>query len=66
MMYNLQRSCEIQIHAQAGGGELLTIPRPILEGIGEQAKAATKGLGGLLVWPGLLRKLDRLDSSFRD
>jgi ribulose-5-phosphate 4-epimerase/fuculose-1-phosphate aldolase len=66
MMYNLQRSCEIQIRAQAGGGELLSIPRPILEGITEQAKAATKGLGGLLVWPGLLRKLDRLDSSFRD
>ena len=66
MMYNLQRSCEIQIHAQAGGGELIYIPGPILEGIGEQAKAATKGLGGLLVWPGLLRKLDRLDPSFRD
>lgn len=66
MMYNLQRSCEIQIHAQAGGGELVFIPRPILEGIAEQSKAVTKGLGGLLVWPGLLRKLDRIDSSFRD
>jgi ribulose-5-phosphate 4-epimerase/fuculose-1-phosphate aldolase len=65
MMYNLQRSCEIQVHAQAGG-ELISIPGPILEGIAEQAKVATKGMGGLLVWPGLLRKLDRLDPSYRD
>ena len=65
MMYNLQRSCEIQVQAQSGG-ELISIPRPILEGIAEQAKAATKGMGGLLVWPGLLRKLDRLDPSYRD
>jgi hypothetical protein len=28
--------------------------------------AATKGLGGGLAWPGLLRKLDRLDPSYRD
>ncbi len=65
MMYNLQRSCEIQVHAQAGG-ELISIPRMILEGIAEQARAVTKGMGGLLVWPGLLRKLDRLDPSYRD
>jgi len=26
----------------------------------------TKGLGAGLVWPGLLRKLDRIDPSYRD
>jgi hypothetical protein len=26
----------------------------------------TKGLGGKLAWPGLLRKLDRIDASFRE
>jgi hypothetical protein len=31
-----------------------------------QADQVTKGLGGTLVWPGLLRKLDRRDASFRD
>lgn len=30
------------------------------------AEQVTKGLGGALVWPGLLRKLDRGDSSYRD
>ena len=65
-MYNLQRSCEIQILAQAGGSELVSIRKPILDGIAEQAKVVTKGLGGGLVWPGLLRKLDRIDPSYRN
>ncbi len=65
-MYNLQRSCEIQLLAQSGGHELISISRPIIEGIAAQAKVVTKGLGGGLVWPGLLRKLDRIDSSYRD
>lgn len=31
-----------------------------------QGKAVTKGLGGMLAWPALLRRLDRLDPSCRD
>jgi ribulose-5-phosphate 4-epimerase/fuculose-1-phosphate aldolase len=65
-MYNLQRSCEIQILAQSGGSELITISKPIIDGIAAQAKVVTKGLGGGLVWPALLRKLDRIDPSYRD
>jgi ribulose-5-phosphate 4-epimerase/fuculose-1-phosphate aldolase len=65
-MYNLQRSCEIQILAQSGGSELISIRKPILDGIAAQAKVVTKGLGGGLVWPGLLRKLDRIDTSYRN
>ena len=65
-MYNLERSCEIQLMAQSGGSELISISKPIIDGIAAQAKVVTKGLGGGLVWPGLLRKLDRIDSSYRD
>ena len=65
-MYIFETTCMIQIRAQAGGGELIPIPQPILDGAQAQAKAVTKGLGGNLAWPGLLRKLDRIDSSFRD
>ena len=65
-MFNLQRSCEIQLLAQSGGAELLSVPKPIIDGIAAQAAVVTKGLGGRLVWPGLLRKLDRIDPSFRD
>ena len=66
MMYVLETACQIQVMAQSSGGELLQVPAPIVAGIQEQAEQVTKGLGGALVWPGLLRKLDRRDSSFRE
>ena len=65
-MYIFETTCMIQVRAQAGGGELIPIPQTILDGAQAQAKVVTKGLGGNLAWPGLLRKLDRIDSSFRD
>ncbi len=65
-MYNLERSCEIQLMADAGGAELVEISKPILNGIEAQVKVVTKGLGADLVWPGLLRKLDRIDGSYRE
>lgn len=65
-MYNLERSCEIQLMAEAGGTALIEISTPVLNGIEAQAKVVTKGLGGSLVWPGLLRKLDRIDPSYRE
>ncbi|MFY9609299.1 MAG: class II aldolase/adducin family protein [Blastocatellia bacterium] len=65
-MYNLERSCRIQILAESGGAELVRIPKPILDGIEAQSKVVTKGMGANLVWPGLLRKLDKIDPSYRD
>ena len=50
----------------SGGAELNMVPDPILAGIQAQAEVATKGLGGDLVWPGLLRKLDRLDPTYKE
>jgi ribulose-5-phosphate 4-epimerase/fuculose-1-phosphate aldolase len=65
-MYSLQRACEVQLLAQSGGAELLSIPKPILDGVAAQVKVVTKGLGADLVWPGLMRKLDKIDTSFRE
>ena len=64
-MYILQRACEVQIQAMSGGQPLVRIPDTILSSIREQAKKVTKGMGGNLAWPGLLRKLDRIDPGFR-
>ncbi len=64
-MYVFEAACTIQVRAQAGGGELIMIPQPIIDGAQQQAKAATKSLGGMLAWPGLLRRLDRRDTSYR-
>lgn len=66
MMYMLETACQIQVMAQSSGGELVHVPAPIVDGISAQAKQVTKGLGGSLMWPGLLRKLDRRDPSYRD
>lgn len=66
MMYVFETACQIQVMAQSSGGELLQVPQPIVEGIQAQAEQVTRGLGGQLIWPGLLRKLDRKDPTFRD
>jgi len=63
-MYLLEAACTIQLRAQAGG-ELISVDPRIVAGAAAQAKQVTHGAGGQLAWPGLLRKLDRLDSNFR-
>ena len=64
-MYILQKACEVQIQAQSGGAELMRIPPQILEGMQYAAKAVLRNAGGMLAWPGILRKLDRKDPSWR-
>ena len=66
LMYALETACQIQIMAQSSGGVLIQVPQPIVDGIQAQAEQVLKGLGGALAWPGLLRKLDRRDASYRD
>ncbi len=66
LMYVFETACQIQLMAQSTGQPLVPVPAPIVAGIRAQAEQVTRGLGGRLVWPGLLRKLDRLDPSFRD
>jgi len=65
-MYVLQRACEIQIAAQGNGAELIPVPQPIVDGAAKVGRTATRGLGGQLVWPGLLRKLDRIDPGYAE
>jgi ribulose-5-phosphate 4-epimerase/fuculose-1-phosphate aldolase len=64
-MYLFEATCMIQLRAQSGGGELIPVPKQILDGALAQARMVTKGLGGQLAWPGLLRKLDRTDPSYQ-
>ena len=67
-MYYLEMSCAIQVRAQAGGAELITVGKDIIDAAYAQAPSSPRRRGGRgeLVWPGLLRRLDRLDSSFRE
>jgi len=65
-LYILETACQTQIMAQSTGSELVPISGRILAGIKAQQEEVTKGMGGQLAWPGLLRKLDRIDSGFRN
>jgi ribulose-5-phosphate 4-epimerase/fuculose-1-phosphate aldolase len=64
-MYTFENTCQIQIAAQSGGSELIEVDPRIVEGVGHVMKVQTGGLGGEFVWPSLIRKLDRLDPSYK-
>ena len=63
-MYIFETTCQIQLAAQAGG-PLTTVDPRIIEGVGESMRKQTGNQGGAFVWPALLRKLDRMDPSYR-
>ncbi|HUP92352.1 MAG TPA: class II aldolase/adducin family protein, partial [Solimonas sp.] len=65
-MYLFEATCMIQVRALAGSRELVRIPQPLVDGIQKQAMQVTRGLGGALAWPGLLRKLDRQNPGYAD
>ncbi len=58
-MYLFETVCTIQVRAMAGGGPLVHVPDDIIATAQQQAAQATRGQGAGLVWPGLLRRLDR-------
>jgi ribulose-5-phosphate 4-epimerase/fuculose-1-phosphate aldolase len=67
-LYLFESACTIQVRAQGMGGEgdLIPIDPSIISTATGQAKQATRGLGGALAWPALLRRLDRIDAGYRD
>ena len=62
-MYAFETACQIQVAAQSGGTELVRIDPRIIEGVGHALKK--QGLEGSLIWPALLRKLDRIDPGYK-
>ena len=65
-LFFLERACTMQIKALSGGSELNMVSEDVIELVTDQGQMASeKGIGNL-AWPALMRKLDKLDSSFRD
>jgi ribulose-5-phosphate 4-epimerase/fuculose-1-phosphate aldolase len=64
-MYFFESACTIQVRAQAGSGELVRVAPQVVAGGKAQWQAVTMNAGGEFAWPALLRKLDRLDESYR-
>lgn len=65
-MYALETACQTQLAAQSGGVALIEVNPAIVAGIRSQVEAVTRGMGGEIAWPGLLRRLDRHDTSYRN
>jgi len=67
-MYTFENTCRIQLDAQSGGytgGELIEVNPAIVKGVGEALRVQTGGMGGAFAWPSLIRKLDRIDESYK-
>lgn len=63
-MFFLERACQMQIAAQAGGTELNLLPQSMCERVQQQVGKGYSQMGSL-DWPPLLRLLDREDPSYR-
>jgi ribulose-5-phosphate 4-epimerase/fuculose-1-phosphate aldolase len=64
-MYYLERACSMQVRALGGGAKPNWPNQGVPEKTREQGAMAFEGLMGGLAWPALLRKMDRIDSSYR-
>jgi ribulose-5-phosphate 4-epimerase/fuculose-1-phosphate aldolase len=65
LMFYLERACEIQIAALAGGAELITPPADVRERTARQHEGDGQP-GGDLEWAAHIRLLDREDPSYRN
>lgn len=67
-LYYLERACEAQVKMLSAGRENLNTPPQGVEGKVETQSppAGMAMLAQALAWPALLRKLDRIDPSFRN
>ena len=67
-MHQLERACSIQVFA-LGGAERAGLNEPhqgVVEKVADQARMAQDaGVAERWAWPALLRKLDRIDPSYR-
>lgn len=66
-LYFLERACEAQVHMLAAGeAGLHNPPQGVADKVRDQSSGAGMAMAAnVLAWPALLRKLDRLDLSFR-
>ena len=64
-MYFLERACAIQVAAQSGGAAL-NIPGKEVQEVVTRQVSSFGDIADRLLWPAMLRKLDRIDRSYRD
>ena len=65
-LHRLELSCRAQIGTMSCNSPLAKVTPEVLEDTWNQYQPGTRRPYGLMEWPGLLRKLDRIDPSFRN
>ena len=65
-MHRLELACRAQLAAQATQLPLATVAPEVLEATWNNYQPGTRRPYGVMEWPALLRKLDRMDRSYRD
>jgi ribulose-5-phosphate 4-epimerase/fuculose-1-phosphate aldolase len=63
-MYFLERACAIQVAAQSGSATL-NIPPPSVQDVVTHQTESFGDIADRLLWPAMLRRLDRFDRSYR-
>ena len=68
ILYRMERACEVQVMALSCNTRLAYPPQEVLEKTFEKVKprVGQPNRNGDLAWPALLRKLDRVDTSYRN
>jgi ribulose-5-phosphate 4-epimerase/fuculose-1-phosphate aldolase len=65
LMYLFEATCRIQLRAQSTGQPLIPIEPKVLENATMMGRMVTRAGAGGFTWPALLRKLDRIDTSYK-
>ncbi|NYT37691.1 class II aldolase/adducin family protein [Allopusillimonas soli] len=64
-MHRLELACRSQVAAMSCNSPLRAVPSSVLEDTWRNYQPGTRRPYGLMEWPALLRKLDRMDPSYR-
>jgi len=65
-MFRLERACQLQVTTLSCNSEIQLPPNEVVKQTQDGFKPGVRRQWGLLEWPALLRKLDRIDPSYRD
>jgi ribulose-5-phosphate 4-epimerase/fuculose-1-phosphate aldolase len=63
-MYRLERACQLQVMALSCNTELQMPPSEVVQYTNKQMLPGTRRRMGLLEWPAMLRKLDRVNPGY--
>ena len=64
--HRLELACRAQLAAMACNSRFVSVPEPVVEETWRNYQPQTRRPYGVMEWPALLRKLDRIDPSYRD